>query len=272
MINEFLGKTFNTREEMFGFIRANKSLIKQIKKSTFKKADGIGALFVSHDEVKKLATKSETNAPTFNTEQYSFKAVINACGYLDSHRDVHISGLWKKSISESKGGLHLQEHEMEFDKVVSDTAKVFTANIAWRDLGYDYEGTTECLIHDVLAEVKRNPFMADQYANGWVKQHSVGMRYVNYIMCINSESKMDEEEKANWDKYYPMVVNKESADETGYFWAVLEAKYVEGSAVVRGSNPATPTFDFQMIEPDTSTQDENKTEPVNMPLKTKLFL
>jgi hypothetical protein len=92
--------------------------------------------------------------------------------------------------------------------------------------------------------------MLKQYANGWVKNHSVGMRYVNLELAINSEAEYDKEYKERWDKYYPIVANKELADERGYMWIVSEAKIVEGSAVVMGSNSATPTL-------------ENKQEPLD---------
>ena len=83
------------------------------------------------------------------------------------------------------------------------------------------------------------------------------MRYVKLELAINSESKWDAEEKAVWDKYYPEIVNKEQADERGYFWAVTEAKIVEGSAVVKGSNYATPTISVEAVK-DTTTE---TTEP-----------
>ena len=77
--------------------------------------------------------------------------------------------------------------------------------------------------------------------------------YVKIEMCINSDSKWDVEEKENWDKYYPMVANKEMADNYGYFWAVSEAKVIEGSAVPLGSNPATPTLNISETK---STQEK----------------
>jgi len=77
---------------------------------------------------------------------------------------------------------------------------------------------------------------------------------------VNSEEKYWAEEKANWDKYYPMVMNKEMADEYGCFWAVTEAKFIEGSAVVLGSNSATPTISVQQekTEPSEDTQKDNE--------------
>ena len=49
-------------------------------------------------------------------------------------------------------------------------------------------------------------------------------------------------EKAIWDKYINQVINRDASEEQGYFWAVTEAKVIEGSAVVMGSNYATPTI------------------------------
>jgi hypothetical protein len=38
--------------------------------------------------------------------------------------------------------------------------------------------------------------MFNQYAKGYVKEHSVGMRYVKLELAVNSDSKYDAEEKA----------------------------------------------------------------------------
>jgi hypothetical protein len=57
--------------------------------------------------------------------------------------------------------------------------------------------------------------MFNQYAKGYVKEHSVGMRYVKEL-AVNSDSKYDAEEKAIWDKYIDEIVNK-VAEEQSYF-------------------------------------------------------
>ena len=85
------------------------------------------------------------------------------------------------------------------------------------------------------------------------------MRYVKIDLAMNSESPADAKEKAAWDKYINKIVNKEKAIEQGYFWAVTEAKVIEGSAVPLGSNFATPTISVgepvkaTPIEPEQST-------------------
>ena len=114
--------------------------------------------------------------------------------------------------------------------------------MSFKELGYDHTGKSEVLIFDASIEKDRNSYMFDQYAKGYVKNHSVGMQYVKLEMAINSESSFDKEEKAVWDKYYPAIANKSDVDQQGYFWAVTEAKVIEGSAVPMGSNFVTPTI------------------------------
>jgi hypothetical protein len=118
--------------------------------------------------------------------------------------------------------------------------------------------------------------MFNQYRKGYVLNHSVGMRYVKIFLCIDSTESMYVSEKANWDKYISQVVNPEVANEKGYFWAVTEAMFVEGSAVVKGSNQATPTLSVgkedneeplintHSGEPSNDTQKENKQFFINL--------
>jgi hypothetical protein len=44
----------------------------------------------------------------------------------------------------------------------------------WKDLGFDFEGNTEALVFNVEIDKDRNDFMFNQYAKGYVKEHSVG--------------------------------------------------------------------------------------------------
>jgi hypothetical protein len=54
-----------------------------------------------------------------------------------------------------------------------------------------------------------------------------------------------------------MVANQDAAEEKGFFWAVKEAKVIEGSAVPLGSNWITPTLDNNKNEPLDSTHKNN---------------
>jgi hypothetical protein len=249
---EFPNRIFATKEELFKELKDNKSSLVSLKKSETKQADASFYIETSQDK-KEAITKAELVATEPNSNLL-VKAVINTTNLLDSHGDVHIDNIWKKSINDNKFFLHLQEHQRGFDKVISDTSIGSVLNTTFKKLGFDFEGKTQALVFETEIEKKRNPFMYDQYLNGWVKQHSVGMRYVTLYLCIDSEADWNKEEKEYWDKYYPMVANKDLADEKGYFWAVTEAKIIEGSAVVMGSNYCTPTQTVETKEavmPDT---------------------
>lgn len=84
---------------------------------------------------------------------------------------------------------------MTFDHIITDSVKASIALMNWKDLGLNYNGTTEALIFDAEISKDRNSFMFEQYSKGYVKEHSVGMRYVKMDLALNSESKYDTEEK-----------------------------------------------------------------------------
>jgi hypothetical protein len=229
---------FETKKELFDFIVKNEGILIDQKKSQLKKADAVS--FVS-----TIATSLKTNKSAavslLDKSELDALLIINTTNIMDSHKDVHIPGLWDKSLKENKRIKHLQEHKMAFDMVISDgdNLKAYTKSYNWKELGYDAAGRTEALVFESKILKSRNPYMHEQYAKGHVDNHSVGMRYVKLVTCINDEDYGAQFEA--WEKYYPQVVNQAEAEKSGYFWAVTEAKCIEGSAVVNGSNFVTPT-------------------------------
>ena len=134
-----------------------------------------------------------------------------------------------------------QEHRgKEFKYFIADVFSPEVKHTNWVDLGYTYNGVTEALIYPAEVEKQRNETMFEHYIKGWIKNHSVEMIYVQLFLAMNSDSRLDKEERDNWEKYRSLIVNGDEADELGYFWAVTEAKEVGGAAVPRGSNPITP--------------------------------
>jgi hypothetical protein len=222
----------------------NKELIIAQKKGTIKFADPvIQSLDLSH---KRLATVKAEMDNEMEIGVLKAELVINTTNLIDSHMDCHIPNLWNKSIKEQKTIFLLQEHEMEFSKIIADSVndnlKASAKDFSWSELGFNFKGNTQALVFNTDIKEKRNEFMYKQYKNGYVLEHSVGMRYVKIYLCVNSENPEYAAEMDNWNKYYPMVANKKVADTKGYFWAVTEAQFVEGSAVVKGSNYATPVI------------------------------
>lgn len=247
-------KEFASKKEKIAYLVENKeSLIKQAK-SEIKRADGYGVIYM----VSTNKTDSQNKADSEEQEEgvLNVKAIINTTNIMDSHDDVHMKGIWKKTLQEYKRPKHLQEHESrKFSHIISDgeDLNVYVKTYSWKSLGFDMNGSTQALVFESKVRKERNPFMYEQYKNGWVDNHSVGMRYVKIDFAVNDKDY--ETEKAVWDRYIDEVANKQQAEEQGYFWAVTEAKMIEGSAVPNGSNSITPTLSVKSIET------ENKTEP-----------
>ena len=267
VVKEFPDRQFSSQDELFKALRENKTTLIAQKKMITKEADATFH-FVGIENDKGEVVKAESISLS-DANGLKAKLIINTTNLLDSHNDLHVKGIWNKSVKEQKNLLLLQEHRMTFDKIITDDVKATVKEMNWGELGYSYKGTTEALTFETNISKARNPFMFEQYAKGYVKEHSVGMRYVKLELAVNSESKWDIEEKEVWDKYYNEIANKEVADERGYFWVVSEAKVVEGSAVVKGSNFATPTISVEAVK-DTPTITEPLQDTQNEQLKELL--
>lgn len=273
MLNKVQIPSFANKADLFNWLYENKSLLMEQKKACLKEADTIPyhaeAKHSKVDATKQMPGEVDMSNGDEGEDDPMIKAslVINTTNVIDSHMDCHMKGIWKKCLSEKKNFYLVQEHSLTFKGIITDAVTAYTKNLSWSKLGAPFEGTTEALMFDAAIDPERNEYMYEQYAKGRVKNHSVGMRYVKVAMCVNDESKYWAEEKANWDKYYPEVVNKEVADNTGYFFAVTEAKIIEGSAVVVGSNPWTPTMPEttkDISEPEDDDQaTPQKDEPLN---------
>jgi hypothetical protein len=256
---------FDKKSDLFTFLRENKSLHIQAKKAEMKRADGIFTLSHDIETVKEIADKAVNRTAVKvqgvgeMPETFPLSVVINTTNIMDSHSDVHQNNLWNKSLKENKLLYLFQEHRMnEFKAVISDQVKASAAMMTWKDLGYNFAGDTQALVFDCNINSKRNEYMAEQYWKGYVLNHSVGMQYVKMFLCMNSDNKWDAEEKTAFDKYIQTVVNRSMAEEQGYFWAVTEAKVVEGSAVPLGSNFCTPV---RSVGQDDEPSDDTRNEP-----------
>jgi len=245
---------FKTNKELFDFLIENKASLIAQKCSAIKLADSFGANAIPVNKQIDGVNKSE--GEDNNPNELQVKVVINTTNLFDSHKDVHLPGLWDKSLKENKRIMHVQEHKSyEFDKIIASGGDldVSTKNYKWRDLGYDAEGKTQALIFDSNVKKDRNKQMFNLYKQDLVDNHSVGMRYVKIKMAINDEDY--EVEKNLWDANIDKVINKADAEKSGYMWLVYEAKVIEGSAVPNGSNFVTPT-----ISQKTNVSDENENE------------
>lgn len=225
------------------WLAENKETLIAAKKAEMKRGDAVvfHQLDIADDAVKAYKPIAESE----DLGEIKTRLVINTTNLMDMHDDVHFPGLWKKSLRENRNIMHLQEHELKFDHIISDgdDLEAYTQQLSWKDLGQKFDGVTEALIFDSVVKKDRNQFMFDQYRQARIKNHSVGMQYVKIALAVDSDDEYWQEEKKTWNKYIDQVVNRKHAEELGYFFAVTEAKVIEGSAVPLGSNWITPTMD-----------------------------
>lgn len=241
------------KADLFDWLIKNKSALTAQKKASIKYADAIS---YSCPLVGDKGEVIKSDAIPATATKLKVRSIINTTKLLDSHGDVHIDQLWNKSLKETKDNYLVNQHNFSFEGIITDNVHAFVKQMTWAELGYaGWTGNTQALVYDSVISKEESPFMFEKYRTGRVKQHSVGMRYVKIAMAINDTRYPDEKEV--WDKYINEIANKEDAESQGYFWAVTEAKNIEGSAVVKGSNFVTPTQSVSQtkhIEPVQTTQ------------------
>jgi disulfide oxidoreductase YuzD len=231
-----LNKDFQNKQDMFAELKANKERIIGLKKAAIKISEPIFAV-IKGEETEK------SEAGTVALGDYIYP-IINTTLYLDSHGDVHLNGIWDVSIKDQKNKLYyLMNHELKVGSVIGypQDVEASVQTMPWKSLGREYDGETQALMFKVLLSDKANKEALNAILSKAPLENSVRMQYVDIEMAIDSKDKAFEQEYKNWNKYLPEIANKDVAMQAGYFWAVKQAKISkEGSAVLAGSNDATP--------------------------------
>jgi hypothetical protein len=254
---------FKDVAKLHEWLISNKRLLIAQKKSTIKLADAISISPQFLLEEKGSVIKSDTIPAEAN--RIEVVSVINTTKLFDSHGDVHFDGLWDKSMKESKDDYLVKEHNFSWDGIITDEVKVTAPIVTWKSLGFSYSGSTQALTYtSTISKSDDNTGMFNRYAKGQVKQHSVGMRYIKLALAM--DNKRYEEEYKIWKNYYDQIANKADVDKAAYFWAVTEAKNIEGSAVVKGSNFATPTISVQEAKEEPSDDTRKPLHALNLKL------
>lgn len=248
-----LGRTFATQTDMFKALKENKQLLIEAKKAAIKNSD---PFFCTNRTPEQAGTqKAETG---ISTGDYIYP-VINTTWWLDTHHDLHIDGIWDKSAKEQNGKVYyIINHDLALGSVISypKEVEIMLKYMDWRSLGYAYAGQTQALIFKAKITDKSNADAVAAFKDGEEIQNSVRMLYVALDLAVNDTSEYYKEEKAIWDKYASKVINQDALKD-GYFFPIYEAKiYKEGSAVLFGSNEATPVLYEQPkhIAPPAGTQ------------------
>ena len=233
-------KSFSSDSELFKYLRENKTQLIEEKKSQILKSceKGLGVK-VKFLDVDKL--ESVTKDLDIDKEHYYI--AVNTTKILDSHRDLHVNGIWNKTVKERQGQNYLVlDHELKASQTVvkKEHIEMFTVELPFSALGKSYEGNTEALIYKFRKDKVINSTAKEWLESGDDIEASVRMQYVKIELAIDSNLKEDKAEKAVYDKFISHVANKEDFEEIKYFFVVKEAKNVSVSSLVLfGSNSAT---------------------------------
>lgn len=241
-----------TREEQFKQLKQNEQRLVAEKTSAIKFAESctIQPQIVAKvkPQTKEQSTKADA-ATTSDGEEASsegtlaVKVVANTANWMDSQGDVLTAASYSESIAKRGATIpHILDHNHSAVSHIGDVQKVYVENIAIKDLGVPMEGTTAALIFETNIRKDYNPEAYTFYKNGKINQHSIGLRYQELCLALNSNAPEDASYKEVWDKYYPDIINKELADAQGHFWAVTKVDVIENSAVLFGANQLTPTL------------------------------
>lgn len=247
-----LNKDFDSKDALFLALKENKDAIIKQKKSELKE---------TRSTELPLVKDFDFEAP-FETEKGYFYAIINSTNILDSHGDVHADTIWNKSAKEQNGRTYyVADHELKIGSIICNPkdVEIQLHKTTFKDIGYDLEGETTLLVYKMPIDAIRNDNARRIIENKEQMENSIRMEYVDMILCIKTDLEELKEENENYEKYYPIIANKNDVDKQGYFWLQKEAKIVkEGSMVLFGSNSATHIIYHKEIEAvsDTSKQDE----------------
>ena len=202
----------------------------------------------------------------------AYYIAVNTTNVLDSHGDLHVKGIWNKSVKDQQGKNYLVlDHKMEVSNVVAkkENVEMFIADISYDSINKGYTGNTQALIYKVAKSDIINPLAKEWLESKSDIEASVRMQYVSVELALNSDAKSDQEEKAVYDEYINKIANKSDYDEIEYFWVVKEAKNVgESSLVLAGSNNATGVIN----EAANSTSKINIVQPSRDTEPSKIFV
>jgi len=207
----------------------------------------------------KTSGGEKAESPDVEEGTIRVKVVCNTALFCDTYGDVLAPDCWKKSIAERgpKGKNlipHLKNHDHEIDKQIGKVVDLFSEMIDLSILGYPASGKAQALI--MISDVKKewDEKLYTLYNDLAVRQHSIGLQYVQLKLALNDEDY--KEEFAVWNAHYDSIINKEEVDRRNYFWWVSEIKLYENSAVLFGANELTPTLEVsQPSSPDTGKSD-----------------
>jgi hypothetical protein len=226
-----------SRESKLIQIKRDKLDIIALKKGAVKYCDPIQATV---KDFKPIEDTTKGILPHDEPHVIYRTLIANTYNYMDGHDDVHLNGIFAKSIAETKKIFLLHDHKFEVVAQIGSIISAYEQSGRFQDFGLNIQKDTQALLLDVAIERVKNQLVFDAYSRKEIEQHSVGMQYVKIDLAIDDST--DKEGFALYHKLLPIIGNAEEVEAQGYFFAVSEAKLRETSAVLMGSNPLTGIY------------------------------
>ena len=248
---------------LFSYLKSNKKAIIETKKSLSIKSEPFAAQTMSSIPRQETSNKAKgEELPATDKGSLLVRVVANTSNVIDSHLDALAPDCWLKTIKENGPTgkniiAHIHDHKHDITAKVGKVQTIAAEMIDTAELGIKTDvKQAQALTFKTLIFKDFNEKVFNLYKAGEINQHSIGMQYVKMQLCINSEAEEYAEEFAAWEKYYPLILNKDAALSRDYFWYVTEIKLFENSAVLFGSNEVTPTL--QTGEENNDNPEEKK--------------
>lgn len=246
----FTGREFADKEDLFAEMRKSYSDLIAFKKAEIQKSCEKGLSVTCRILKSTDAIKGVKIDPNY------YYIAVNTTRILDSHEDLHIDGLWNKSIKEQQGQNYLvADHSLTIDNTIvrKEYIDMIVADIPFATLGKDFQGNTQALIYRFPKDKVIHAKAKEWLESGDAIEASVRMQYVTILFAMDSNDPEDATLKKNYDDYLPYIANKSDFDYIPYYFIIKEAKNVrESSLVLFGSNPITGNF--KETEPSKDTQ------------------
>lgn len=233
-------RNFTSRKELFGFLYANKEVeIAQRKAKVQFGRDCLNVLKAAGKYGKAQKDVVFSNDEAAGILQRTL--LVNTYLWRDSHYDVHLPGVFTRSIQQ-KGTkiLPIDQHKFDLDYIIGETVALSEQPFTWSDLGVNKDGDTIGVVAQANIVKAKSPKRYDDYLNDRINQHSVGMMYLQCALAIDDQDFPLEYEF--YKEWIDKIGNQQEVEEDGFFYGVIEAKLLEYSCVIAGSNELTPVL------------------------------
>lgn len=255
-------------KQLFAFLKANKKQLLAQKKMDVKHAcafsyspsysipDSTGFKAVGGEQIPEDADILRVDV------------VANTSMWCDTYMDVLLKGSASKSMKERKGNIpHIHDHDWTVGAEIGEVVSISYKDIPLRELGLKQEGTGQALVFETDVMRSYNSVVFEKYRTKKIKQHSIGLRYVQIDLAINEpDDEYYKDEYKLWKKHIDQIINKEYVESKGYFFPIAEYILLENSCVLFGANILTPTLSTSQKSDTVDQPDEHATDeqPFNL--------